>query len=228
MIEVILWDVDGTLLNFLKAEKASIDACFARFGIGKCTDEMMKNYSAYNRLCWQRLERGEVKKQEMLIDRFAHFLDMYGLDSSIAEEFNAEYQIQLGKNFFFEDGAEETLKALEGKKVQCVVTNGTKVAQVGKLEGSGLIRFFEKLYISEDIGAEKPSSEFFDRVLDDFKAVPKDRILIVGDSLTSDIKGGVDAGIRTCWFNPGASANDKAFTPDYEIKKLTEVLDIVK
>ena len=96
MIKVILWDIDGTLLNFEEAEKHAIRACFAQFGLGECTDSMLADYSAINRVFWQKLERGEMTKPEILIGRFTTFFEKYGLDTSCAPAFNAQYQISLG------------------------------------------------------------------------------------------------------------------------------------
>lgn len=228
MFKVILWDVDATLLNFEKAEEAGIRGCFEKYNLGECTDEMLENYKVINRGYWQAMERGEIEKPVLLIKRFEDFLNAYGLDSSVAAGFNELYQILLGETVVFYDHALETVLALKGKVLQCAVTNGTKVAQDGKLRNSGLDKEFDHVFISEVVGVEKPNKGFFDAVFAEIGEYNKEEVLIVGDSLTSDIQGGVNAGIKTCWFNPKGVVNTSELKPDYEIRDIGEVLEIVK
>jgi len=228
MFKVILWDVDATLLNFEKAEEAGIRGCFEKYNLGECTDEMLENYKVINRGYWQAMERGEIEKPVLLVKRFEDFLNEYGLDASVAAGFNELYQILLGETVVFYDHALETVQALKGKVLQCAVTNGTKVAQDRKLKNSGLDKEFDYVFISEVVGMEKPNKGFFDAVFAEIGEVDKDEVLIVGDSLTSDIQGGVNAGIKTCWFNPKGVENTSALKPDYEIRDIGEVPEIVK
>ena len=137
-IKAVLWDVDGTLLDFLAAEREAIKTCFSLFGLGECTDEMIAQYSAINVRWWQALERGEYTKPEILVGRFAEFFTARGIDTAVAPAFNAEYQLRLGDTIKFCPHALETVQALRGIAAQCAVTNGTKIAQDKKLERSGL------------------------------------------------------------------------------------------
>ena len=226
MFKVILWDVDATLLNFEKAEEAGIRGCFEKYMLGECTDEMLEVYKKINRGYWQAMERGEIEKPVLLVKRFEDFLNTYNLDSSVAAAFNEEYQIRLGDTVVFYDNALETVQALKGKVLQCAVTNGTKVAQDRKLRNSGLNKEFDHIFISEEIGIEKPNKGFFDVVFAEIGEFSRDEILIVGDSLTSDMQGGVNAGIKTCWFNPKGVENASKLQPDYEIRDIGEVLKI--
>ena len=228
MFKVILWDVDATLLNFEKAEEAGIRGCFKKYNLGECTDEMLEVYKKINRGYWQAMERGEIEKPVLLVKRFEDFLNAYGLDSSVAAGFNELYQILLGETVVFYENALETVRALKGKVLQCAVTNGTKVAQDGKLRNSGLDKEFDHVFISEVVGIEKPNKGFFDAVFAEIGSFDKDEVLIVGDSLTSDIQGGVNAGIKTCWFNPKGVENTSKLKPDYVIKDIGEVSEIVK
>ena len=226
-IKVILWDIDGTLLNFEEAEKYAIRTCFEQFGLGVCTDEMLADYSVINRRYWQRLERGEMTKSEILIARFADFFAKYGLDTGCAPAFNAQYQISLGDTFCFHDQGLETVRALQGKVKQYAVTNGTKVAQQRKLSGSGLDKLLDGVFISEEVGVEKPGIGFFQKVWETIGTYAPDEVMIVGDSLTSDIRGGNNAGIVTCWFNPQEAATPDGIRIDYEIRNLAEVITIL-
>ena len=226
MIKVVLWDIDGTLLDFEKAEEAGIRGCFAKFDLGECTDEMLEVYKKINRGYWQAMERGEIEKPVLLVKRFEDFLNAYNLDSSVAAGVNELYQILLGDTVVFTPHAWETVQALKGKVLQCAVTNGTKVAQDRKLKNSKLEHEFDHIFISEVIGIEKPNVGFFDEVFRVLGEYASDEVLIVGDSLTSDIQGGVNAGIKTCWYNPNDMENASALEPDFEIKDVATVLKI--
>lgn len=227
MINTILWDVDGTLLDFIAAEKAAIKTLFKEFNLGECSDEMIKRYSEINKTCWQRLERGEITKQEVLVGRFKEFFASEGLDSSIAEEFNSLYQLRLGDTIVYHDDSLEIIRSLRGRARQYVVSNGTVEAQSKKLRLSGLGELMDGIFLSEHIGIEKPNIEFFDRVFEEIEPADRSRVMIVGDSLTSDIQGGNNAGIITCWYNPqGDKAPDK-YRIDYEISDLHQIYEFM-
>lgn len=226
-IKVILWDIDGTLLNFEEAEKYAIRACFAQFSLGECSDEMLADYSRINRGYWQRLERGELTKPQVLEGRFREFFGKYGLDVSRAPAFNAQYQISLGDTFCFNPGGLETVKALAGKVKQYAVTNGTRIAQERKLKGSGLADLLDGVFISEEIGIEKPGIGFFHRVWEKIGHFEADEVMIVGDSLTSDIQGGNNAGILCCWFNPQNKPAPDNLRIDYTVSDLSQIPNIL-
>lgn len=224
----ILWDVDGTLFSFKLAEKHAIRDCFAEFGLGTCDDEMLAEYSQINDRYWKRLERGEITKPQVLVGRFEEFFGKYGLDVSVAALFNERYQVAIGENVFFNEGGYEIIRDLKGRVYQAVVTNGTKIAQDLKLKKSGLDQLFDDFFISDEIGCEKPGMGFFEVVfarMERFfpEGIDKSEILIVGDSLTSDMRGGNNAGIRCCWFNPEHKRNETDVRIDYEIRRLDEV-----
>lgn len=227
MIKAILWDIDGTLLDFLKAEAYGIRKCFSIFGLGECTDEMMERYSGINRIWWQRLERGECTKPEVLEGRFKDFFAAEGIAFDKIDEFNLSYQFHLGDHAFFSDNGMETVTALQGKVAQYAVTNGTSLAQDRKLEKSGLDRLFDGIFISERVGFEKPDPRFFEAV---FRTIPykKDECIIVGDSLTSDIQGGMNAGIRTVFYNPKNIRPPEEYHIDYSIRDLAEIPTIIE
>ena len=225
--DILLWDVDGTLLDFIAAEKAAVQTLFREFGLGECTDEMVERYSRINKEYWERLERGELSKPEILVRRFADFFASEGLDASKAPEFNEQYQVRLGDTVVFCDDSYELLSSLRGRVKQYAVSNGTVVAQTRKLRRSGSDRLPDGVFLSEELGYEKPATEFFDRVFAAIGEPDRERVLIVGDSLTSDITGGNRAGIRTCWYNPKGEPNLTAAHADYEIRDLHGILDII-
>ena len=228
MIKAILWDIDGTLLNFEEAEKNAIRACFASHGLGECTDEMLKRYSTINRKYWEALEKGELTKPQVLVGRFREFFETEGLPVEKAESVNAEYQVLLGETVVFCDNGYELVKKLKDQVKQVAVTNGTKVAQDKKLAKSNLIELLDDVFISDVLGLEKPNKGFFDIVFERIGEYKKEEMLIVGDSLTSDIRGGNNAGILTCWYNPKKLENTIGVHVDYEISNLWEIEQILE
>ena len=223
MIKVILWDIDGTLLSFKLAERAAIRACFEKFGLGELTDEMLADYSKINASYWKRLELGELTKQQVLRGRFEEFFTAYGLDTDCVNDFNAEYQVRLGETVVFNDNGRELVQRLRGKVKQYAVTNGTLVAQRGKLKNSGLDQLLDDVFISDVVGVEKPGKGFFDAVFAAIGDYETDEVLIVGDSLTSDIQGGNNAGILCGWYNPGGEPVPEGLRVDYDIRDLNAV-----
>lgn len=228
MIKVILWDMDATLLDFLAAEKAAIRSCFEKYSLGKCTDEMISRYSKINRRYWEMLENGEMSKAEILVNRFKEFFASEGIVTDCEKEFNGSYQIALGDTICFQDHSYELLEKLKQTYRQFIVTNGTFVAQERKLKKSGLGELVEDVFVSEVIGHEKPSIGFFETVFEKIGHYEKDEMMIVGDSLTSDMQGGNNAGIVCCWYNPQHLENTKNVRIDYEIDNLWQIEEILK
>lgn len=223
MIQILLWDVDGTLLDFHAAEEAAIRNLFRKFHLGECTREMLRRYSQINRQYWERLENGQVTRQQVLTGRFQDFFALEGIDPEIAESFNEAYQLALGDTIVYRDNSLSIVKSLCGKVRQYVVSNGTVVAQTKKLKLSGLGELMDGIFLSEQLGAEKPSSAFFDKVFERIGPLDRSETMIIGDSLTSDIRGGFQAGIRTCWYNPAGTEVPAEFRIDYEIRDLHEI-----
>lgn len=228
MYKYLLWDIDGTILDFAAAEACAIRALFEKYQLGTCSDEMLRQYSGINVRYWQALERNEMSKPEILVGRFHDFFALFGLDTTLAKQFNDDYQLALGDYPIFMPHALETLLSEKEHYVLLAVTNGTKVAQNKKLRLTGLDRIFNGIFISEDVGVEKPNIEFFQHVFEKTGITDKTQALIIGDSLTSDIQGGRIAGIDTCWFNPKHTKNSLDFSPTYEISDLRDLKTVLK
>lgn len=228
MYKYLLWDIDGTVLDFLAAEKAAIQSLFLKYNFGPCTDEMVEHYSAINVRYWQMLERNEMTKPEILVGRFRAFFAEIGMDVSQAESFNADYQIALGDTIVFCDDAFNILCEEKKHHQLIAITNGTAVAQHKKLTASGLKNVFDHIFISEEVGFEKPNREYFEHVIREVEIADCKEALIIGDSLTSDIRGGLNIGIDTCWYNPQRKLNsDSSVVPTYEISDLHQLSSIL-
>lgn len=222
----IFWDVDGTLLDFHYSQRCSLQQCFHSIN-RELTEEMIHRYSQINDAFWKKLELGEVSKDELLKGRFLQLFEEYDITGVELPSFLRQYQEGLGNNYQFIDDSLTICKSLYGRVKQYVITNGVTVTQNRKLKLSGLADVMEDIFISERIGAPKPQKEFFDYCMAHAKEKDKSRILIVGDSLSSDIKGGVQAGIPTCWYRPDETENSTEYIPDYEINDLHRIYDIL-
>lgn len=227
MIKAILWDIDGTILDFKKAEYYGMKNCFVHFDLGECTDEMIERYSAINDRYWELLEEGRIEKEKVFTERFRDFFETEKIGFTQFEEFHLEYRKQLRDIIIFRDNGYELLQELKGQIKQYAVTNGSYNVQKHKLEKSGLKELFDDCFISDQIGVEKPNVEFFNYVKKAIGDIRDSEMIIVGDSLTSDMRGGNNAGIACCWYNPNENANTKDVKIDYEIRNLWDVKKIV-
>lgn len=223
----ILWDVDGTLLDFVYSQRCAITRCFETIG-REITDEIITRYSQINDGFWKRLELGEITKAQLLNGRFIQLFEEYDIRDVDVEAFRQQYQKELGEVFSYIDDSLNICKSLHGKVKQYVVTNGVTSTQQNKLKLSGLSDLMEELFISEQIGAPKPHKEYFDYCLAHVEEQDKSRILLIGDSLTSDIKGGILAGIPTCWYRPEGTENPTEYKPDYEISDLHQIFELLE
>ena len=228
MIKTVLWDVDATLLDFNAAERAAIKALFLEFDLGECTESMLKRYSEINTGFWKRLEKNEISREQVLTGRFEQFFTEYGIGTEIVHDFNNRYQLKLGDTIVYRDNSPEVIKALKGKVRQYVVSNGTVAAQTKKLEKSGLGKLMDGVFLSEELGIEKPNAGFFEKVFSAIHPEDLSTVMIVGDSLTSDMQGGINANIKTCWYNPEGKPLPEQYQIDHIISDLHEVVDLVK
>jgi len=226
MFKVLLWDLDNTILDFLLAEKNSLKAAFRKLNLGECTDETVKLYSSINVKHWEMLERGEIEKAQVFKLRFEEFLKEAG-KSADPLELNEIYERGICDTIEFIENSYEIILSLKGKYKQYCVTNGRKDVQKDRLELSGLNKVFDGVFISDEIGYEKPDKKFFDYVLKHIIPCNKSEILIIGDSLSSDMKGGNNAGIKSCWFNPTDAQKPDSIKIDFEIKHLKDIIKIL-
>lgn len=226
MIKNILFDLDDTILDFKRAEAAALSKTLIKFGV-EPTQYIISQYSKYNISQWKRLELGEITREQVKVNRYKLLFDELGLDLS-PEDVTADYEENLCCEHYFIDGALEAIQALYKDYDLYIVSNGAKRVQDGRLNGAGILKYFKGVFISEVVGYEKPSSQFFEYCFSQISDFKREETIIIGDSLSSDIKGGINAKIKTVWFNPHRIKNTTALKPDYEINSLSQIKEILK
>ena len=219
MIEFLFLDLDDTILDFHKAERIALSKTLQHFGIAP-TEHVLSRYHVINKSCWERLEKGELTREQVLVQRYALLFEELGLTCDPAAV-TALYTKNLAIGHYFLPGAEEAVASLSKKYRLFLASNGTAYVQAGRMTSANLYRFFEKVFVSEELGCNKPAKEFFEKCFAQITDFDPSRALMVGDSLTSDIQGGINAGIRTCWVNPEHKTGH--IRPDYEIESLSQL-----
>ncbi len=221
MFEYLFLDLDDTILDFHKAEHLAIGKVMQHFGV-EPTEERRARYSQINKWHWHQLELKKMTRDEVLEGRFAVFFEELGIqvDRYAVARLYEEY---LSQGHWFMPGAEEAVDALSKKYRLFLASNGTASVQKGRMTSANLYRFFEKVFVSQEIGHNKPSKEYFEAAFAMIPGFDKSKCLMVGDSLTSDIRGGINAGIKTCWVNPNHLPGREDIRPDYEIEYLHQL-----
>lgn len=221
MVEFLLLDLDDTILDFHKAEGIAIRKTIASFGVDP-TDEVCERYSVINKAHWEMLERKELTREQVVVQRFARLFEE--LDVPVdAAQCAACYEENLSVGHYFLPGAEAALEILSKKYRLFLASNGTARVQACRLKSANISGYFEKIFISQEIGANKPSVEYFSRCFAQIPGFDREKAMIVGDSLTSDILGGINAGIRTCWVNPNQKPGRPDIVPDYQIPGIAQL-----
>ncbi len=221
MIRNVLFDLDDTLFDFGKAEGIALTRALSSLDI-PVTDELIARYGVINSECWGELERGILSLEEVKVERYARLFAERRIDVD-PQKATAVYEHFLGIGHYYVDGAEESLRALHGKYRLYIASNGTASVQKGRLASAGIAPLFDDIFISEDIGYFKPDVKFFDYCFSKIPSFSKEETVLVGDRLSSDIRGGTNADIKTIWFNPSGAPNSTELTPSREIKSLREL-----
>lgn len=220
----VLFDADNTLFDFYRAEKAAL--CDALAGIGIVADaETVETYSKINDRMWKMLERGEISKTALRTKRFEEFCDHYGIQTDVGALAKA-YTDFLATKAFLMEGAVETCRMLAAHCELYIITNGIQSVQKGRFTRSPLVPFFKGLFVSEELGFEKPNPAYFAEVARRIPGFATQAALVVGDSLSSDIAGGIAAGIDTCWVNPVHKAAPADLPITYTVSRLEEVVPL--
>lgn len=228
--DYLLFDVDDTLLDFHRAEHDALVDSLAQFHL-PTDEELIAAYSAINDRHWKMLERGEIDRATLLWRRFAVFAEKCELGEIDAHAFSACYVENLSHKSYPLPGTLEVCRTLAERYTLCAITNGNTKVQHGRFDPSPFRPLFSHVFISDEMGVNKPSQAYFDRVCETLGTTDASRMLVIGDSLSSDIAGGIAWGTDTCWVCPNekkrGDAADRGLKPTYIVARLNELLDIL-
>ena len=222
----ILFDADNTLLDFDAAESKALADTLRNYGI-EPDAETVQTYRTINEELWRQLEKGQLRRDKLMAERFTRFLKAVDAAGNGAE-MNKFYLDQLSTHpDLAAPNVLDVLKELSEVATLAVVTNGFDRVQSRRVAESGMKDFLEEVFVSEKLDSEKPNRKIFDAALRSLGVENREHVLMVGDSLTSDIQGGINAGLDTCWYNPNHAENPGKVCPTYEIATLEELYPLV-
>lgn len=225
--KIIIFDADETLFDFKKSERDAFKNTMLEFDIEYDENHHLKIYKEINTAIWKELEEGLITQKKLKVERFKRLSDR--LDSGFDEgEFAKSYMKHLSYASFLYDDSIELVESLHKDYRLTIITNGLKDVQDNRIRKSIIAKYFEDIVVSEEVQVSKPDPKIFEHTLNNIRHTDKRKVLIVGDSLTSDIQGGINFGIDTCWFNPNKIINETGITPTYEICNLMELKDILE
>ncbi len=222
-----LWfDLDNTLLNFHASSKVSFAQMMTAWNLDGSLEAYNK-YNIFNKKCWNEYEQGLIDQAELKSIRFKHYFDTIGFEFDGLEA-NMIYLQGIIDNPVYMEGAQDVLAFANDNGYICdIITNGMKEAQRPRISKVEWNKYFRHIFVSDEIGLAKPQKSFFDHCLEAAGNPLKDEILVIGDSLESDMMGAKNAGITSCWMNPARKINPPDIVPDYEITQLAELYDII-
>ncbi len=226
MYKLILLDADRTIFDFDKAEVYSVKQAFSSYNISGDLEKMVNRYKVINMKLWKLYEIGEMDKKKIPAERFRQLFKEYELNIDPVE-FGQEYLRNLSNSGFIIDGALELCQYLYSKYKVVILTNGIKYVQDSRLEHSSLKAFIHDMVVSDEVGTPKPNPEIFEFTLNKVGQYAKEDILMIGDSLTSDIQGGINFHIDTCWYNSDKTPSIVGINPTYTITKLEELYKLL-
>lgn len=221
----IMMDIDNTLLAFDAAEHKALLETLQQFSL-PCDEAAVSRYHEINSSLWGELNKGKIRRDKLVVERFDRFVKEIGAAAKAAE-LNRAYTEHLATHADVIPGAEEALQELAEVATMIAVSNGTESVERGRLKLSGFEKYFDDIFISEAVGVSKPNPKIFQMAMRKLGIEHSDKVLVVGDSLSADIQGGVNAGLDTCWVNMNGLENESGLTPTYEVKALCELYPIV-
>ncbi|MBU5438069.1 YjjG family noncanonical pyrimidine nucleotidase [Tissierella sp. MSJ-40] len=225
--EIIIFDADETLFDFKKSEKDALKNTMLEFNIEYDENYHLKIYKDINTAIWKEFESGLITQKKLKVERFRRLSDRLnaGFDEN---KFAKSYMKHLSYSSFLYDDSIRLIESLHKDHQLIIITNGLTDVQDNRIRKSIISKYFENIVISEEVGVSKPNPKIFEHALNNIKHNDKSKVLIVGDSLTSDIQGGINFGIDTCWFNSNKIINNTEIKPTYEIFSLMELKDVLE
>lgn len=225
--DVLLCDADDTLFDFHRAQENAFAQACARMGLDM-QDTWLATYSAINSALWKRLEQGGITQKELRVARYAQFLEAIGRTDLNAEQMATAFTDALGRQSVPIEGAVEAVARWCRIVPVIIVTNGIARVQHGRMDGSEIRYYIRGMIISEEVGTAKPDARMVELGMEMAGVTDKRRVLMLGDSLSSDIRAAANAGVDACWYNPGRKENAAGMPVRYEITSLDEVDAILR
>lgn len=224
--KVLLFDADDTLFDFKRTEEFALEDSLRRIGIDYRRDYHLSHYKKINGKIWKELEEGKIALKKLKTERFRRYFDRLGVEFDHMDFANI-YMESLGKGSFLLDNAKEVVEELSKSTRMAIITNGLSKVQDKRIRGSVISHHFEEIIVSEEVNIVKPAPEIFQLTMDRINHRDKSSVLMIGDSLVSDIQGGINYGIDTCWYNPYAKENTRGINPTYEVRSLEELKELI-
>ena len=224
--KVILFDADETLFDFKKAEKEAFKNTMIEFGVSYDESYHFNIYKEINTAIWKELEEGLITQEKLKTERFRRFIEKIEMDFN-ENDFANTYMKYLGEGSFLFGGAKELIEDLSDKYILSIVTNGLTAVQERRVKKSVIAKYFKDIVISEEVGISKPNPDIFEHAINNLGKFSKDEVLMIGDSLNSDIRGGINYNIDTCWYNPNKAENKTNLRPTYEMVDYKELRNLL-
>lgn len=224
--EVILFDADDTLFDFKKSEREAFKSTILEFNMNYDENYHLKIYQDINNAIWKEFEQGLITQEKLKVERFKRLSDKLIVSFDEAK-FAKSYMKNLSNASFLFDGSMELIESLNKRYKLSIITNGLTLVQENRIRKSVISKYFKDVVISEEISISKPNPKIFEHALKNINHINKNTVLMVGDSLTSDIQGGLNFGINTCWYNPNKIVNKSEITPTYEISNFQDLKDLL-
>jgi len=235
--KLVLIDLDDTLFDYPKTEKTAFRNTFEELGFfveselsnakkEEIYEKIKDRYKDVNLQLWKDLEKGAVDKDRLKVVRFEKIIEEFDLKYN-PYEMSELYLKKLGEGIFPFEATEKLCEYLHSKYKVGIVTNGIKEVQYSRIENSAIAKYIDKIIISDEVGVNKPDKRIFEYAMNYFEIMDKSEVIMIGDSLGADIKGGQNAGIDTCWVNLRNNVNDTGIVPKYEVRKLEEMFEIL-
>lgn len=224
--KIIIFDADDTLFDFKKSEREAFKNTMEEFNLEYDENYHFKVYKEINNTLWKDFELGIIPQEKINEVRFKIFSDALNIKFN-TDKFADSYIKNLGNASFLYEESTELIKYLYKDYILFIVTNGLKDVQNNRIKKSSIAKYFKNIIVSDEVKVAKPNPKIFEYALNDTTNTYSDEILVVGDSLSSDIQGGINLKADTCWYNPNKIENKTTINPTYEISNLMDLKDIL-